>query len=703
MEKKTHGAGDKKRKSLSLHDALPSCGFIAALNTIQVIFIAEKMKKTVSAEYEANCQQITAAYAQSLENKLWGYSKELDVYVHSEIVRTGDINRIGEWLETQSGIRSSDFDYVMFCGPGGLAYTDIGKRTDIADRPYYAAVMVNGLESYIDNPVISKTTGDAVFHVTCAVKYDGKIIGFFAGVVNIDGVKNTVNRIRLGKTGNAWIIASDGTVIAHKYAPYVMNKNFITGSAKGHEDMTALAKKMVLGGSGSAWVNAENSGREFVTYKNIQGTPWSFAFSIADEQIYETVNNLRIMMIFLSVVLVIALLFLVNILTYTSVKPLRVVEKTITGIAAGNADLTQRITVRSNNEIGSVVSGFNKFTEKLQDIVTQLKKSETVLIQAGEELHQSTDDTAASITEILANIDSMGSRITNQAAGVEETAGAVHEIASNIASLEHMIESQAASVTQASAAVEQMIGNINAVNESVEKMAESFTALEQNAHDGAAKQDTVNERIVQIENESEMLQEANEAIAGIAEQTNLLAMNAAIEAAHAGEAGKGFSVVSDEIRKLSETSAVQSKTIGDQLNKIRESIQSVVDASAESSRTFNAVAAGIHNTDELVHHIKEAMTEQTEGSKQISVALHTMNDSTVEVKTASEEMSAGNNAILEEVKDLQNATMSMKDSMDEMKIGAGKINETGARLADIASKMNGTISDISGQVDQFKV
>ena len=703
MDKKIREGGNTKRKSLVLLLVLSIGGFIAVLNTVQVVIIAETTKKTVSAEYQTNCEQITSAYAQSLANKLWGYSRELDYYVNSEAARSGDPDKIGQWLQAQSDVRSPDFDYVMFCGPDGLAYTDMGKRTDISDRSYFSAVMINGQNSYIDNPVISKTTGDPVFHVTVAVKRGDKNIGFFAGVVNINEIKDTTNRIRLGKTGNAWIVASDGTIIAHKYATYVMTKNLITGSQKGSDDMVRLAKQMVLGGSGSAWVQSGKSGREFITYKNIQGTPWTFALSVDDEQIYETVDRLRIVMVILSTVLIGALLFLVNILTYNSVKPLHVVEKTIQGIAAGNADLTQRIVVRSNNEIGSVVSGFNKFTEKLQNIVSQLKKSEQVLIQAGGDLRQSTEDTAASITQILANIDSMGGRISNQAAGVEETAGAVHEIASNIASLEHMIESQAASVSQASAAVEQMIGNINSVNDTVGRMADSFSVLEQSAREGAEKQDTVNEKIVQIESESEMLQEANEAIASISEQTNLLAMNAAIEAAHAGEAGKGFSVVSDEIRKLSETSSVQSKTIGDQLTKIKKSIQSVVNASAESSKMFNAVVGGIRDTDELVKQIKEAMTEQKEGSKQISVSLHTMNDSTVEVKTASEEMSAGNNAILEEVKDLQNATMSMKDSMDEMRIGAKKIHETGTQLTDIASRMKDTIEDISGQVDQFKV
>ena len=200
-----------------------------------------------------------------------------------------------------------------------------------------------------------------------------------------------------------------------------------------------------------------------------------------------------------------------------------------------------------------------------------------------------------------------------------------------------------------------------------------------------------------------MLQEANQVISNIAEQTNLLAMNAAIEASHAGEAGRGFSVVADEIRKLSETSTEQSKKISDQLNRILNSIEEVVTASGESSASFANVEKLISDTDVIVRQLREAMNEQYEGSKQIGEALNSMKDSTTEVRSAGVEMAEGNKSILEETKLLQETSEYLKQAMDKMTIEASKINEAGAVLDQVSELVKKAISDISLQIDAFKV
>ncbi len=413
-------------------------------------------------------------------------------------------------------------------------------------------------------------------------------------------------------------------------------------------------------------------------------------------------NAIKITGIFMLVILVVVCV-IAGVLIVKMLKPLTDVKDTLQNISSGEADLTKRIELKTKDEVGEVVIGFNAFADKLQNIIREIKGSKDILYSMGENLETRNSDNASSITQILANIESIHNQINEQKGSVDQTAGAVDEISANIVSLNNMIENQSSSVSQASAAVEQMIGNINSVNTSMERMSSSFTDLEQNARGGITMLQDVHDKVQQIESQSKLLQEANQAIASIASQTNLLAMNAAIEAAHAGEAGKGFAVVADEIRKLSETSTAQSKTIGTQLKQIKDAINNVVAASNKASEAFSIVSHDLEDTDQLVIQIRSAIEEQNEGSRQITGALKNMNDSTVEVRNASKEMNEGNKVILEEVQHLQDTTGIMKTGMDEMHIGAQKITEVGSALSDITYHIKESIERMGKQVDLFRV
>ena len=676
---------------------------IASMNLLQTVIVARNARLEVIETETTNYQQTVSAYAWALENTIEGYFKSLDYYVNADVMQTGDFDAAGAWLQEHESVRAEDFDYIMLVDAGGISYNDIGTRTNIADRDYFKAIMQQGKDTYIDDPVVSRTTGQTIIHFTRAVKVNGKNFAAVVGVLPLEKITTEVNHIKFGTNAYGWILTSDGTVMAHRSPDYIMKKNFITNPTPGHEEITDIAKKMVKGETGWGTVAGHDAARDMVVYQPIKGTPWSFALSIPSDMIYKLVITIRTQMIVFGCITIALSVLVGAILIYILMRPLGVVKEVITGIAGGNADLTKRIEVKSNNEIGQVVQGFNQFSAKLQNIIAEVKESKNELGIAGEDMASSAQDTATSITQIIANIDSFGQQIDNQKKSVDQTAGAVDEISSNIDSLNHMIENQSSGVTQASAAVEEMIGNISSVSNSVEKMSHSFNDLQSHSQEGFSKLEAVSLKVQTIESQSEMLKDANVAIANIAEQTNLLAMNAAIEAAHAGDAGKGFAVVADEIRKLSETSSQQSNQISTQLNQIMESIAEVVGASNEASKTFSLVSHELSDTDQLVIQIKTAMEEQNEGSKQIVEALKMMNDSTEEVKGASIEMQEGNKLILSEVHQLKDVTLSMKQSMDEMAVGAQKINETGAVLTEVSDKMRDSINKIGNQIDEFKV
>ena len=706
--------------------------FVVLLINLAVIVVGLIARSELATSISTNTEQIMNLNAQKSARILQDVNKKefylLDSIASLPFIRDESIS-LEEKTAQLEGIVAKDrehFENLAFYSAEGICIRPDGVYVDVSEIEFFINT-ISGNRVVIDplpKSFMMDDGSDDTIMFYCIPVYSinnpSKAVGILSSIVNGSDVYNLSDSILIGKNSHPTIISTSTgmtvgrttyTDLSEEELEAMQNSCGVmteTPAVKDDADKTPwdfMMDSVIAGKSGFEILNDPiTNEKKVVSYVPVgDESGWAVLCAAPYDEYFESLSKITnviiIAIIIAAVVVIVTSWILISIL----IKPLGYVKTTINDISTGDADLTKRIDIKLNDEIGDVVVGFNNFTEKLQTIIGQVKKSRDSLGDAGSVLDSSTQNTATSIDEILTSIDSVHDQIDHQSRSVQQTAGAVNEIASNIESLGRMIEKQSEQVSDASSAIEQMIGNIKSVNNSVEKMSESFDGLADSAQTGIQMQLNVNEIIEDIKNQSETLQDANSAIAAIAAQTNLLAMNAAIEAAHAGDAGKGFSVVADEIRKLSETSTSQSKTIGNQLNNIKGSIDHVVSASIESSKAFQSVTSKITDTEQLVHQIQAAMEEQNTGSMHISNALHSMNDSTIEVKTASVEMSQGNKAILEEVQNLQDATGIMQTSVEDMTLGARKIKETGLALREISDKMKSSIDEIGSQIDKFRV
>ena len=402
---------------------------------------------------------------------------------------------------------------------------------------------------------------------------------------------------------------------------------------------------------------------------------------------------------------IILIVILTILLHHKVIVPLRNAGQAVANLngTSGTADLTYQIKIKHHDEIGIICSDINTFIKQLSDIVTNLSNAEHGLYIIGQNMSTNAVESASSIAQIMANIQSVHSMINKQNSALADTQKFFAESIQSIEGLDNLINNQTAGIVESSAAIEQMIGNIESVTNTVAKVSSDHQILLSLTKEGSDRQEAVHQSIMDMSSESSLLIEANKMISRIASQTNLLAMNAAIEAAHAGEAGKGFSVVADEIRKLAVDSSKQSHSIGQELKKITETIQNVVIASEKSRAAFSQVADKVVNIDQVIQQINNAMTEQQEASKQVLEALSSINNDTTHVQSTSKQIIENMDKVKESSEQLGQICISVSNSMEEMNIGAAQINTAANNVSNLAVETENHITNLKTLIEKFKL
>jgi methyl-accepting chemotaxis protein len=327
-------------------------------------------------------------------------------------------------------------------------------------------------------------------------------------------------------------------------------------------------------------------------------------------------------------------------------RPIRELASTMTQ-AANDNDLTLRMKVKSQDEIGETSLAFNTMLEKFETSIAQVSGSSTRIAEASEEMTAITLHTTEAIQEQKAQTEQLATAMNQMTDTVREVAQNAEEAANGAA--------QAINESDAGRQV------VNTTTETINSLSESISRA--------------SSAIQKVEDDTEKVGSVLEVIRAIADQTNLLALNAAIEAARAGEQGRGFAVVADEVRTLASRTQGATQEIQQMIESLQAGTHTAVLLMSESSKfSQKGVEQTLKAGDALIGIVN---------------SVSTINDMNIQIAGAAEEQGAVAEEINRNVSSISEAANQTTDNAEQTNLASSDL----ARLAD----------DLKTLVTQFKV
>lgn len=508
------------------------------------------------------------------------------------------------------------------------------------------------------NVYINDDVYGSVAFINRRIEKNGEFLGLTSVALNLDKFITSVTDMAVGEKGETYMVDKKGLIQVHKNQSWLKKLNLSDKSGwTGHVD-SMLGKDQSL-------FNIKNGDgdRIIVMTHYVPELGWYLVAEVNEAELIETVSSSLIdnMNSALIAILITSILLLaggVGVCLYfsskTITKPINDTVERIKDIATGEGDLTMRLPVNNNDEIGELASWLNIFMEKLQNIVSNISSN-------AKNVNNSSGDLLNIASNLVIETRATSDKVFTVASSTDETSN-------NIGSIAVTMVDTAAKTGMISNAAEQM----SEIFQGVAKNSENARQVTESA---VEKTENAIKKMNNLGDAADKIGQVTQIINEISEQTNLLSLNATIEAARAGDAGKGFAVVANEIKELAQQTAQAT-------NHIKSSVEEIQSTTEISVGNIMEISTAIKDVSDMVNSIDRSIDEQFSVTNEIAGNIGEVADGIDGITQKVNHSSEASTRISEDINGVNTSTRKISKSGDDVKVSAEELRVFAKKLED---------------------
>jgi methyl-accepting chemotaxis protein len=468
-------------------------------------------------------------------------------------------------------------------------------------------------------------------------------------------------RTGMGKTGETYLVGPD---MLMRSDSFLEPENHTVIASFRHPDkgkVDTQASREALGGETGQEIIMDYNGNPVLsayTPLTFNGLNWALLAEIDEAEAFAAIRTLKGVAGIVALIGITAIVGLALFITRSIVKPIQGVVGSLKELAQGQGDLTTRLPITGNDEVGDLARCFNEFMEKLHTMIKDIVKGVETL--------------SSSSTELSAISQQMSTSAEQTSTKSQTVATSAEEMSANMNSVSAAMEQSSTNTSMVASAAEEMTATIGEIAQNAEKARSiSVDAVQQTQ--GAGNQMTELGRAAQA------IGKVTETITEISEQTNLLALNATIEAARAGEAGKGFAVVANEIKELAKQTAEATLDI-------RQQIEGMQNATGTTVQSIEQIGQVIDSVNEIVSTIATAVEEQSISTKEIADNIAQASSGIEEVNSNVAQSSNVAQMITKEIAEVNQASGEIANSSSQVRLSADELSTLAEQLNEMVGR-----------------